>query len=89
MFGMARLVEQRAPVVRPTHRLDHEHDPVRHLDRCAERARRLLLALLDVELDVRLRSEVDPELGQRRLECGQHALAWEDIVPVGRPDEPR
>ena len=75
VLGVAGLVEERAPVVDAADRLDHEHDALRHLDRRAERARRLLLALLDVELDVLLAVEVDAQVGERRLERGQHLVA--------------
>src|ERR671937_1589490 len=52
------LVEERAPVVGSADRLDHEHHLVGDLDRGAERARRLLRALLDIEVDVLLTVEV-------------------------------
>src|SRR4030095_8229994 len=55
----------------------------------AEGPRRLLLALLDVEVDVLLRGEVDSQRRQRRLERGQHLLAGEVLVPLGRAKEPR
>ena len=85
MLGVARFVEERAPVVGPAHGLDHEDDPARHLDRRAERAGRLLLALLDVELDVRLarraRSRARPASLRARAPCprtgstGSHSAA--------------
>ena len=59
VLGVAGLVEEGPPVVRPALRLHHEDDAAGHLDRRAERARILVRALLEVELDVRLRVEVD------------------------------
>ena len=88
MLRVPRLVEQRPPVVHTADRLDDEHDAVWNLDRRRRRAR-LLLACLDVELDVRLRADVDAEIGQRRLERGQHGIGRELLVPFGRPKEPR
>ena len=76
MLGVAGLVEERAPVVVAADRLDHEHHLARDLDRRAERARALAGARLEVEVDVPLRAEVDPEIAQRRLERRKH--------PVGR-----
>ena len=57
-------------------------DAARHLDRRAERARRLLRPLLDVELDVLLRAQVDPEVGERRLERRQHRVGREAPSPT-------
>ena len=42
VLSVPGLVEERAPVVGPALRLDHEHDSVRDLDRDAKRARRLV-----------------------------------------------
>ncbi len=89
VLGVAGLVEERAPVVEAAHRLDHEHHLAGDLDRRAEGARRLQLAVLEVEVDVRLRAEVDPEPGQRRLERGQHLVGGEAGVPRGRAEHPR
>ena len=84
MLGVAGLVEEGAPVVGAAHRLDDEDDAAGHLDRRAERARALLRALLDVQLDVLLRPEVDAQVGERRLERGQHPLLRELGIPLGR-----
>src|SRR6188768_2232310 len=67
VLRVAGLVEQRAPVVGAAHRLDDEDDPPRDLDRRAERPRAFLRALLDVELDVLLRAQVDAHVAERRL----------------------
>src|SRR5439155_3238650 len=56
-------------------------------DRGAERTRRLLRPLLDVELDVRLRPEVDAQLAERRLERGQHPLLREVRIPLGGTED--
>ena len=80
------LVEERAPVVGAAHRLDDEDDAAGHLDRRAERSRALLRPLLDVELDVLLRFEVDAEVGERRLERGHHLLRRELRIPLGRAE---
>ncbi len=89
MLRVPGLVEERAPVVHTADRLDDEHDAVRHLDRRAEGAWRLLLTRLDVELDVLLRPDVDAELRQRRLERRQHRVGGELLVPLGCAEEPR
>ncbi len=86
MLRVAGLVEEGAPVVCAAHRLDDEDDSARDLDRGAERARALLRALLDVQLDVLLGLEVDAEVGQRRLEGGQHLLLRELRVPLRRAE---
>ena len=65
VLGVASLVEERAPVVRAADRLDHEHDLVGDLDRGAERSRGLRRPLLEVEMDVLLGVQVDPEVGTR------------------------
>src|SRR5205823_3519055 len=66
-----------------------EHHLVRHLDRRAERARALGRALLEVEVDVLLRGEVDAELAQAPLERGQHPLRREGLVPFRGTEESR
>ena len=81
VLGVAGLVEEGAPVVRSALRLDHEDDAAGNLDRDAERARRLVRPLLEVELDVLLPVQVDAEVGQRRLERGQHPVLRERVVP--------
>src|SRR5437762_7212879 len=78
---MPGLVEERAPVVRAALRLDHEHDALRDLDRHAERPRRLVRPVLDVELDVSLRAQVDAEIRERRLERRNHPVLGERAVP--------
>ena len=89
VLGVAGLVEERLPVVLAADRLDDEHHLPRHLDRRAERARRLGRARLEVEVDVRLRPQVDPEVGQRRLERRQHAIRRVELIELRRPEEPR
>ena len=86
MLGVAGLVEERAPVVGAAHRLDDEDDAAGNLDRRTERARALLRALLDVELDVLLRLQVDPHVAERRLERGQHLRHRELRIPLGRAE---
>ena len=78
------LVEERAPVVGAALRLDHEHDAIGNLDRHAERARRLVRAILEVELDVPLRAQVDAEVGERRLERRHHPVLRETHRPSRR-----
>ena len=82
VLHVAGLVEERAPVVGTAHRLDHEHHLAGHLDRGAEGARVLGRARLDVEVDVPLRIEVDPEPGERAVQRGQHPVGGEDGVPA-------
>ena len=89
VLGVARLVEQRPPVLRPADGLDHEHDAVRHLDRRAERARRLGRPLLEVELDVALAAQVDAEIAERLVERRQHLVRREGRVPLRRPERAR
>src|SRR5206468_2108858 len=86
---VAGLVEERLPVVAAADRLDDEHHAAGHLDRGAERSRRLLRPRLEVEVDVLLRAEVDAEVAQRRLERGHHPVAGEGLVPFRRAEEPR
>jgi hypothetical protein len=81
MLGVAGLVEEGAPVVGTALRLHHEHHAARHLDRRAERPRILARAVLEVELDVLLRPEVDPEIGECPLERRQHPVGREGRVP--------
>ena len=81
VLGVPGLVEEGAPVVRAADRLDHEHDLVRDLDRGAEGARGLRRPLLDVEMDVLLGAQIDPEVGQRRLQRRQHLVRREELVP--------
>ena len=52
VLGVPGLVEERAPVVGPAARLDDEDDALGNLDRRRRSARRLVRAILDVELDV-------------------------------------
>ncbi len=81
MLQMTGLVEQRPPVVDAAHRLDAEHDACRHLNRGAKGPRILRRPRLDVELDVALGPEVDPEAVERRVERGQHAVGRVRVVP--------
>src|SRR6476469_10456001 len=89
MLGVASFVEERAPVVRAALRLHDEDDPPGDLDRHAERARRLVRAILEVELDVALRTQVDAEIAERRLECREHPVARERRVPRHAAPGPR
>ena len=89
VLGVTGLVEERAPVVDTAHRLDHEHDAAGDLDRRAERPWALLRPLLDVELDVLLRAQVDPEVGEGDLERGNHLLRGEGLVPGGGAEDAR
>jgi hypothetical protein len=82
------LVEEGAPVVGAADRLDHEHHLVGHLDRRAEGPRRLLRALLDVEVHVGLAVEVDAEVGERRLQRRHHLLGRKALIPLRRADHP-
>src|SRR4029078_1529883 len=82
-----RLVEERMPVVGTPDRLDDEHDAAGNLDRGAEGARRLRRTRLDVEVDVLLRLEVDPEALERCLESGKHLLAGEARVPFAGAED--
>ena len=47
----------------------------------AERARRLVRPLLEVELDVLLRAQVDAEVGERPLERRHHPVLRKRVVP--------
>ena len=87
MLGVPGLVEERMPVVRAAHRLDDQHDPAGNLDRRAERARALVRPASHVEFDVRLRGEVDPEVGERAGERRQHRRSREAGVPLGSAQE--
>ena len=87
MLGVAGLVEERLPVVVAADRLDHEHHPAGHLDRRAERSRALARPLLEVEMDVLLRAQVDPEVSERRLERGQHPVGRVRLVELGGAEE--
>src|SRR4051794_5867909 len=81
MLGVPGLVEECAPVVRTALRLDDEDHALGDLDADTERARRLVRAVLEVELHVLLRMQVDAEVGKRRLERGNHSLLRERRVP--------
>src|SRR5205085_4129854 len=59
------------------------YDPARHLDRRAERTGILVRTFLEVELDVLLAVEIDPELGERDLEGRDHGFGGKGRVPVG------
>ena len=82
VLGVAGLVEEGLPVVGAALRLHHEHHTAGHLDRRAERPRILARAVLEVELDVLLRPEVDPEIGECALERRQHPVGREGGVPL-------
>src|SRR4051794_30407606 len=87
MLGVAGLVEERTPIVGAALRLDHQHDPIWNLDRDAECARRLVRAVVEVELDVRLRAQVDTELSERLLERRHHAVLRKRVVPAGPAED--
>ena len=89
VLGVAGLVEEGVPVVGAADRLDDEHDALGHLDRGAERARALLGPRLQVEVDVLLGAQVDPEPVERPLERGHHAVAGEALVPLARAEDAR
>ena len=82
VLRVSGLVEERAPVLRAAGRLDHEDDAAGDLDRHAERARRLLRPVLEIELDVALRAQVDAEVGEARFERRNHARPGERGIPV-------
>ena len=82
MLGVAGLVEEGPPVVRPALRLQHEDDTARHLDRRAERPRILGRTLVEVELHVLLCAEVDAEVGEGAFEGRQHPVGRERRVPL-------
>ena len=88
VLGVARLVEERLVVVLAALRQDDEDDAAGHADRRAERTRALARAGLDVELDVPLGVEVDPQPGERRSERRHGALGREPGVELGRAPEP-
>ena len=82
MLGVARLVEERVPVVRAAHRLDDQHDAPPE-PRSARRTPGALLGpRLEVELDVLLGAEVDAEPVERPLERRHHAVGREALVPL-------
>ena len=87
VLGVSGLVEERVPVVRAALGLDHQHHLVRDLDRRAERAGALRRALLDVEVDVALRIEVDAEVRQRAAQRRDHAVGGERLIPAGSSEE--
>ena len=89
MLGVAGLVEEGMPVVRAADRLDDEQNPVGDLDRRAEGAWGLRGACLEIELDVLLLAEVDPEPAEGRLERRDHAVGRKPRVPVGGAEETR
>ena len=82
VLGVPGFVEERVPVVRPAHRLDHQHHALRHLDRRAEGARALERPLLDVEVDVLLPAQVDAEPGERGLESREHLPLRKLRIPL-------
>src|SRR5687768_1740686 len=89
MLGVACFVEESMPVVRPSDRLDDEKDSSGNLDRRAEGPRRFLRPRLEVELDVPLRTEVDSEARECRLERRKHRGGGESLVPAGCPEQAR
>ncbi len=89
VLRVAGLVEQRAPVVDSPDRLDAQDDATGDVDGRAERPRILARTRLEVEMDVALRSQVDAELRQRRLERCKHPLGGKTAVPAVRPQQTR
>jgi hypothetical protein len=89
VLGVPRLVEEGVPVVGPAGRLDDEDDAAGHLDRRAERPRRLRRTRLEVELDVLLTPKVDAHPRERGLQRRHHPLCRESAVPLRRAEEPR
>jgi len=87
VLGMARFVEQRPPVVRAADRLDHQHHLAGNLDWSAEGAGGLRRPLLEIEMDVLLSVQVDPEVGQGRFERRQHLVRREELVPDLRAED--
>ena len=87
MLRVAGLVEEREPVVGAALRLDHEHDLVGDLDRRAEGARRLGRALLDVEVNVLLRIQVDAEVAERPAQRRHHPVGGKRLVPARAAEE--
>ena len=86
VLGVAGLVEQHAEVVLTALRQHAQVDLVRHAHRRAERARRLELAHLGVEVDVGLRVEVDAQAGQGAPQRRQQRVGAEGVVePLGAP----
>ena len=56
----------------------------------AQNARGVLFGpLLDVEMDVLLRAEVDAQVAERRFERGEHAVGREDVVPLAAAKDAR
>ena len=89
VLRVSGLVEERAPVVGPADRLNDEDHLVRNLDRRAERTRRLVRTLFEIERHVFLRSQVDTEIGEGRLQRRKHSVLGEELVPLGRAEETR
>jgi len=87
VLGVAGLVEEGFPVVLAADRLDDEHHLSWHLDRRTEGARRLARPRVQVEVDVFLGVEVDAEIGERVLECGQHLVVRIELVELWRAEE--
>ena len=88
VLGVARLVEEGLVVVLAALRQDDEDDAAGYADRRAERTRALARPGLDVELDVPLGVEVDPQPRERRAKCRQGALGDEACVELGRAPQP-
>src|ERR1044072_6868988 len=82
-------MEERVPVVRAADRLDDEHDAARNLAGRAAGAGGLRRPRLDVEVDVLLGLQLDPQPGERAFECGQHQVPWKAGVPFACPEEAR
>ena len=88
VLGVAGLVEQHAEVVLAALRQHAQVDLVRHAHRRAERARRLELADLGVEVDVGLRVEVDAHARQGAPQRREQRVGAEGVVePLGAPQE--
>ncbi len=89
MLRVPGLVEERGVVLLAALRQHHQHHPVGHPDRRAERAWYLARPRLHVQLHVGLAIEVDTEPGQRLAQRRQRALAREARVELGRAHQPR
>ena len=88
MLGVPGLVKQRAVVVLPALWQHDQQDAAGDADRCAERARPLAGAGLDVELHVALGIQVDAEAEKRRAQGRKRPLGGERGVELRRAPEP-
>ena len=75
VLGVPGLVEERVPVVRPAHRLDHEDDAAGDSIGAQKARGDLLGRVLDVELDVLLRARSIPSSPRVPVSAGSIASA--------------